>query len=169
MIIKSTIQLPKNIKEEITNFVHDSENMFIANRPQRKYCNLNNTETNLKYEIQKFADECYGIYDIKVKTEPMFGNFIGVNLEGGAVHPHKDPRSKDNEIHVRINFLVSKPIKGGMPVLNGTEYKINEGDCWINLASEDMHQSTVVEGGKPRVVLSLGSYVDRSQILNFKR
>jgi hypothetical protein len=163
------IIIPSELKNKILTFVKVNENSFIANGHQRKYCNLNNTETDLKYEIQKFAEYCYGLYNINVKTEPMFGNFIGVNLEGGSVYPHKDPRSKDNEIHVRINFLVSKSITGGMPILDGIEYKINEGDCWVNLASEMVHQSTVVEGDKPRVVLSLGSFVSPDLLNNLGR
>jgi hypothetical protein len=36
---------------------------------------------------------------------------------------------------------------------------MEEGQGWINLASEWLHGSTPVIGTKPRVVLSLGAYV----------
>lgn len=168
-MIKSTLQVPEDLKEEIIGYVYSDESRFTANGPQRKFCNLNNTDTDLKYKVQRFAEYCYGVYDINVKTEPKFGNFIGVNLEGGAVHFHRDSRSEDGEVHVRINFLLSKPHIGGMPIINTIEYKIDEGDCWVNLASEDFHQSSMVQGDKARIVLSLGSYVNGSQLVNFKR
>ena len=154
------------LNNKIISFVDTDQDSFIQNGKQRYYCDLNKLNNSLTLEIKAFADYCYNLYNIEVKPEIWFGNFIGVNLEGGAVHPHKDPRSKDNEIHVRINFLVSKPIKGGMPVLDHSEYQLNEGDCWVNLASEYLHESTTVEGDKPRIVLSLGSYVAEDQISN---
>ena len=168
-MIKAALKVPNELKLEIINFVSEGKKYFQFNGPGRKYCPLNRTEEVLKIKVAEFANYCYGTFNINVIPEPKFGNFIGVNTDGGAVHPHKDPRSVNNEVHVRINFLVSKPHIGGMPVINNTEYNIDEGDCWVNLASEELHQSTKVQGDKPRIVLSLGSYVNENQIPNFTR
>lgn len=102
--------------------------------------------------------------------EPLFGNFIGVNIEGANVHLHTDPGKIINGTfhnHVRINFLLSKPIQGGLPVIDNTIIDIDEGDAWINVADKWQHQSTPVIGGKPRIVLSLGSLVPEQIVKSF--
>jgi hypothetical protein len=93
----------------------------------------------------------------------LFGIFLGVNTQTGFVHEHTDP-TKQGYYHVRLNFLVSKPFAGGMPVINGQEFSVDENESWINLASEWWHKSTPVVGDKPRIVLSLGALVEKTQV-----
>ena len=114
----------------------------------------------LSKDIDDFSKYAYREIGIpSFRHEHMFGNFIGVNYEGGAVHEHSDPRNEKGFIHTRFNFLAQKPEQGGIPIINGIEYPMEEGQGWINLASEWLHASTPVVGIRPRIVLSLGAYV----------
>jgi len=46
-----------------------------------------------------------------------------------------------------------------MPIINGIEYEIEQGECWKNVASSWWHGSSPVVGNKERIVLSLGSLI----------
>jgi hypothetical protein len=159
-----------DIKQQIISFaLKDGLNFFLnnshKNENNRRFCNLNKTNNILKNILQSYSDSLFkklGMID--AKPEPMFGNFIGVNLENGFVHEHKDSRANNGFYHVRINFLVQKPISGGMPVIEKQIYLVEENQSWLNLASEWVHSSTPVVGDKERIVLSLGKYVNPKDI-----
>lgn len=158
-------KIPIDLQESIIDFaLHTGLSSFKDNGTGRRFCNLNTVNSDLTNRVRKFASDCYGSFGITVIEEPLFGNFVGVNTTGGAVHPHTDPKSIDGLEHVRLNFLILKPEQGGMPIIDDTEYLIKEGECWVNVASQWKHQSSEVAGLKPRVVLSLGSFVTKENV-----
>jgi hypothetical protein len=160
--------IDKNIKNQIISFaLKDGIPHFIKNAAgdNRRYCDLNKTNVVLKDILTVYSDKIFnelGLTDTKKELD--YGNFIGVNSENGYVHEHKDKRCTSGFYHVRVNFLVQKPISGGMPIIDNVEYDIKEEHSWINLASEWKHFSTPVIGNKERIVLSLGKFVNPSQI-----
>lgn len=167
-------KLEDNIRDQIIKFsLYPKESQWILN-------NVGNTRNRMYCDISKFPDEpLCGIVDIfkqeifkkfninYFKHEHIYGNFIGRNLEGGNVHPHTDSLF-ENLHHVRINFLVQKPLEGGMPIIENQEYVIQEKQCWLNIASSWIHASTVVKGNVDRIVLSLGSYMPDSELIKLK-
>ena len=162
------LKLTSSEKNEIVNFAqvnHKNSLYFKPNGVSRQFCIVSQTDTpisDLCLEILKNKYEELGINEYQL--EPVYGIFIGVNNEGGFVHEHSDP-CPDNFIHTRLNFLLSKPIDGGMPIINGNVYEMQEDDCWINLASRWKHSSTKVIGKKDRIVLSLGALVGENIIM----
>ena len=88
-------------------------------------------------------------------TEPVFQDFCGFITEGGAIHPHQDGDHNGRQ-HVRFNVMISKPEAGGIPVQDGVELEVEEGDVWRCDASRVRHWCTLVQGLKPRIVLSYG-------------
>ena len=164
---KTHLLLNDNIKHELINFINNNFNdpsFFRQNGDARRFCILNQVTTPISkllvnYREQVFKDFCLSSFE----EEPMFGIFLGVNTENGFVHEHRDP-TKDGFYHTRLNFLVSKPIEGGIPVINGEEFSVKDGESWINLACEWRHSSTPVVGDKPRIVLSLGALVEKTQL-----
>ena len=141
---------------------------FVPNKmgPGRKYVMLNKIEHQIKYDVQQFASECYAKFNLEVIEEPAFGNFLGYISAGGAVHEHRDP-SPGGYDHVRLNFMVSRPEAGGVPVIDDRQLEVEENQCWLNLANRWSHRSTDVEGSVPRIVLSLGSLVLSENVRNF--
>lgn len=91
----------------------------------------------------------------KVAQEPMFKDFCGFITEGGYVHKHKDP-NQGSLVHTRFNLLVSKPLAGGIAVINGEEVNVEEGEVWRCDAGLYEHWTTPVVGYKPRIILSFG-------------
>jgi hypothetical protein len=156
-----------DIKEEIVSFTQDGINYFTKNLAgnNRRYCNLNKINVSLTDMVEHYSEKLFEKLNFTdTREEPNFGNFIGVNSQNAFVHSHKDSKSEHGFFHVRINFLVQKPISGGMPVINNKIYVIEENQSWLNLASEWTHSSTPVIGIKERIVLSLGKYVNPNQI-----
>lgn len=169
VFISPNLSIPESLKQQIIDFALNSGvDYFVNNGQGRRFCNLNRIDSQLSQKVREFSNYCYGNYGISVVEEPMFGNFIGVNTRGAFVHPHRDPRSNQGMLHVRLNFILSLPHSGGQPVIEGQEYTVVEDQCWLNLASEWQHQSTPVQGEKPRIVLSLGSYVAEDDVKSFR-
>ena len=167
MNIKTNLVLSKENSEKIKNFVRDNfsnDNYFIDNGHSRRYSSLTNTETpitELAKEIRKDSFSMLGIDTFE--EEPIYGIFLGVNTYGGSVHEHTDPTIEGHD-HFRLNYMVSKPDFGGMPVIDGVPYSIKNLESWINIASEWKHRSTPVIGNNPRIVLSLGAYVKKETV-----
>jgi hypothetical protein len=162
MKIKTESVLSQEESLCVTNFVidnFDNDKFFKNNGNSRRYCSVTNVNTPVTDYLKQLRVEKFKEIGIdSFLEEPVYGIFIGVNGESGFVHPHKDS-SIDGHEHFRLNFLVSKPENGGMPVIDGKTYQIDEGQSWINIASKWAHMSTPVVGSKNRIVLSLGGYV----------
>jgi hypothetical protein len=164
--------IDKELKIKILDFVNNSDEKFWTINSagkNRKFCQLNNFDLDLTKEIKEFSEKTYKVLGIdNFIEEHLFGNFIGVQTEGAFVHSHTDPNLNNLE-HIRINFMISKPINGGIPIINNKELNIEENQSWFNWASKYYHCSTPVKGNKKRIVLSLGSYLtikDIDKIVN---
>lgn len=155
------LTIDEDLRQRILDFVYNEQHYFGYNNAGRGRicCSLDKIDHELSEEVRAFSKKCYeslGIFEYE--DEPMFGNLIGVNKEGAFVHNHYDS-GVDDKCHVRLNFLIQKPEAGGMPIINGEEYTIEEGGCWKNIASAWWHQSSRVVGSRERIVLSLGALV----------
>ena len=148
----------------LTNYSNKS--FFEDNGPGRYFCSLVHIETPLTAYVIQLRKEKFKLLGItEFFEEPNFGIFLGVNTDGAHVHEHTDS-SILNFYHFRLNFLLQKPIDGGDPIINHTQLFINEGESWINLASEWQHSSTKVIGSNPRIVLSLGALIKKEYLDN---
>jgi hypothetical protein len=155
------LTIDEDLRQRVIDFVYNEQSYFKSNDfgYGRKSCLLNIIDHKLSEEIRLFSKKCYeslGIFEYE--DEPNFGNLIGVNKERAFVHRHTD-LGVDDKCHVRLNFLIQKPEGGGMPIINGVEYTIEQGGCWKNIASAWWHGSSRVVGDKERIVLSLGALV----------
>lgn len=163
---RMNVKLPESLAKRIIEFATNDNTVrayFEKNAigEGRRYCTLNKFSLDLSRDVREFAKYAYQQIGVdEFIEEHMFGNFIGVNTHGGNVHQHTDPRHENGHYHIRLNFLVQKPKIGGNPVIDSVEYPLEEGDSWINYASEWWHASTPVDGDRHRIVLSLGAYID---------
>lgn len=144
---------------------YKNEKIFTKNpiSPNRQYVNLLQKNTTISDLSKKVWSRVFAELGFDpILEEPLFGIFLGVITEGGSVHTHTDPGQTIDGVffeHVRINFLLSKPYCGGMPVVNNNEIIVQENEGWFNLASKWNHGCTTVKGNKPRICLSLGALV----------
>lgn len=113
-------------------------------------------DSDLPKEFKEIKQKIISFFNLKdAQQEPVFKDFCGFITETGFVHKHKDP-NKDGLIHTRFNVLLSKPISGGIPVIDGKEINVTEGEVWECKAGIYEHWTTPVVGSKPRIVLSFG-------------
>lgn len=163
MNLKSSMVLEQDFANLICNFAKTKEHLFKFNGNGRRYYSTIDSNDEINFYLKATRQLCLNTLEVnQFDEEPKFGIFIGVNTETGFVHEHTDP-AKDGYVHFRLNFLVSKPYAGGVPVVNGNEIEVEEFESWINCASKWPHKSTPVVGKKPRIVLSLGALITEKQ------
>ena len=170
MLVPLPFILDPIIKNTILDFVFFSDTSYwkeniSGNTYNRKYCTVNKYNIPLTPILKDYSKFIFSLLDLtKQVEETTFGNFIGVQKEGGFVQPHTDSKDANGWEHIRINFLVSKPIRGGMPIINNEQYTIEENCSWYNHASKWVHSSSPVVGDIPRIVLSLGAFVSPTEL-----
>jgi len=171
---KTKFSLDKSSKIALTNFAlknYSDRNLFVKNKMGggRQYCILNKTNTIVSELAKNIRVSMFKNIGIDVfEEEPTYGILLGVITENSFVHRHID-LTKPGFHHFRLNFLVSKPEDGGMPIINGETFNVSEGESWVNVASVWNHSSTQVVGKKPRIVLSLGGLVEYHIIDNIMK
>jgi|APCry1669191674_1035369.scaffolds.fasta_scaffold06073_3 hypothetical protein len=143
-------------RDYVLKYIDDNIHRFRMNGPGRFDMRhiqddvINNEKNKLIHKI--------GIDLLEWEPEPLFGNFIGCNLEGAFVHLHKDP-APYGYTHARINIMINKPDDGGIPIIDNEYVNVNEKDAWICISSKQLHQTNPVIGKKKRLVLSLGTII----------
>jgi hypothetical protein len=123
----------------------------------------------LSVEGLPFRDEAFAAFGLsQIHEEPQFKNFIGNHyLDKAATHPHTDP-APEGFAHVRVNWMLKKPERGGNPILGGREVEVGEGDLWICFASEELHASTPIFGGQ-RLICSFGALVEKTSDFDMEK
>jgi hypothetical protein len=164
------LQMEQTLRDKIVEFAFSDIQKFKTNNlgSGRRFCNLNDWDIPLSYEVREFAHECWHSLNVPKVHPNVFGNFIGVNSPGAFVHTHKDNRDPLGW-HLRINFLIQKPSGGGLPVIDGVVHAVEQGQSWINYADVWNHGTTPVEGANERIVLSLGNHVPEDLALEIHR
>jgi hypothetical protein len=138
----------------VARWANESHKAFRPNGFGRQYGFLDAENSPAEvWEIKRKIVEANGLQN--AEQEPVFKDFCGYITAGGAIQPHKDSDHNGKQ-HVRFNVLISKPKQGGVPVQDGKEISVDEGEVWRCDASQVRHWCTPVVGQKPRIVLSYG-------------
>jgi hypothetical protein len=138
----------------VSDWAKESHASFLPNGRGRQYGILQEHNPPAEvWEIKRQIVQANGLQS--AEQEPVFRDFCGVIFDGGAIHPHTDQDSNGKQ-HVRFNVMVSKPVRGGVPIQDGVEVVVEEGEVWRCDASRVRHWCTEVVGAKPRIVLSFG-------------
>jgi hypothetical protein len=114
---------------------------------------------DLFWDVRRRAVSMFSVSDYE--DEPGFKCFLGCNTEGGTVQRHTDPSPPDKH-HVRMNIMLSKPISGGCPIIDGTAIDVAERDLWCFFPTAMPHESTPVVGKRRRFVVSIGILVPKT-------
>ena len=172
MELKLKFKLDEDFRNKLLKFVLNSykihtNGVFVGHKEHsnRNFCKLNSADLpeEISTAIEELRENTFNEFGIKTWKKNgdvllFIGNFIEVITEGGFVNPHTDGSDPDFH-HFRINFLIQKPIDGGMPCLDNIRVDLDEGESWINIASAWEHYSIPVVGNRERIVLSLGGLV----------
>ncbi len=151
--------ITKDEQEFLLKWIYFNEDKFVPNKmgPNRKFISLDKLKISEKPKL---------IGEIKIRIlfkenictweqDPFFGDIITCNTEGGFIHQHTDP-SLPNREHIRFNLFLSKPKKGGDPILMNQILSFEERQYIRYHVNKQHHKSLPVEGDKPRIAISYG-------------
>ena len=151
-----------NEQKQLLNWIFNNQSRFQKNDfgKNRKYLELNNIDVpNIFFEIKYRILKNENMLDSEL--DPIFGDMITWNSEGGFIHPHIDPTVPGKD-HFRFNLFLSKPESGGNPIYNDKKLNFNEREYIKYHVNRYKHMSTPVVGSKPRIAISYGISVDSS-------
>lgn len=100
-------------------------------------------------------------FDTNTPIDSIDGFFISYSEKGHKVHLHKDKNPDEDTYHIRFNIMISKPNKGGNPIINDELIKVKENEVWVCEAGNYFHTIEEVKGIKPRIMISLGHYIKK--------
>jgi hypothetical protein len=156
----------KNKNNSFPLFIYNRLNgcyfMFIEDLLKETSDNLINKNvyeilTNIKNRIESLENlkEC--------KTSSELGNLIYIMDSGKKLHKHIDVNDIDS-YHIRFNVIIQNPEQGGVPIYAEKKIKTKE-RCYIICRSGlDYHETTVVSGNKPKIIISYGYSIDKNKI-----
>lgn len=158
----------------------DKENNAFIPGPDggiRGFINIQNYFSQYKPDtISKCDQEIDKLMSLLNVNKEDYGycrHFLGLNTPGANVTPHVDNIQffkGDNRLlssgaaEIRFNFYLQRPESGGHPCLTNENIILQnkEGVGWYFNAGI-LHHSTPVEGTKNRIVLSLGSVMNKTK------
>lgn len=153
--------ITKKEQKFLLEWIFKNEDEFHANYagPHRKFLTLHKIEDvpELFYEIKERILKREKITEWKL--DPFFGDIITFNTTGGFIHNHRD-EAEPNKDHIRFNLFLSKPKKGGDPILMDKKLQFEEREYIKYYVNKQWHSSLPVEGDKPRIAISYGISVD---------
>lgn len=97
------------------------------------------------------------------ELDQEFGALISYSEAEHEVQPHTDP-NPPRKIHTRFNVLINKPTKGGEAIIDNQIVSTEENEVWVCAAGKYTHSSVLVEGDKPRILLSYGTYLKEDKL-----
>ena len=119
------------------------------------------TEQSFPYkELNYIEEELINKYKIPVKKYAYLGIMIAYMEEGYKCKWHTDTTDNQNEYTTRLNVLLSKPEKGGSPIIKKEDkditVPIKKYESWICVAGKYEHSTVKTKGKTPRILLSFG-------------
>ena len=172
MIVKESLTNP--IKEWVLNkknrdlfFYKPYPNAFnVCGLPHTELHNEKRFNANFPYKQLFEIYQSILIYlklPLLQELDKEFGALISFSEVGHQVHAHTDP-NPPGKIHTRFNVLLSKPEKGGEAVIDNKIISTQENELWVCAAGKYTHSSIKVEGKKPRILLSYGTYLTQNEL-----
>lgn len=140
------------IKKELNNwtlFNYQNDNIFTEgnnNPPGTAYTTRWTVDDinfpNAAYHLRNKIIEYLNLQNYKLRYD--HGIINSVNYPGCIIFEHKDNATIDDHIIYHCNIVTRKP-KGGVTIINGQEYDVDENDLLCYAVSELSHSVSLVE------------------------
>ena len=98
-----------------------------------------------------------------IESQVELEDFIYIMPPGTSLHRHIDV-NQIGMYHIRFNLLLQRAEKGGIPIYAGRKKEIEEKSYILCRSGIDLHGSNLVEGNKPRIVISYGFSIPKTSI-----
>jgi hypothetical protein len=108
------------------------------------------------FNIRERIMSKYGLQEKDVfKNHNESGIVVNCTFKGGQLWNHTDSSNMPYAL-LRCNIVTSQPSKGGIFHVDDEPLNISDGDMYCCLVSEHMHNATLNEDDKPRIVWQFG-------------
>lgn len=134
----------------------------------------NSAVANESGVLIEYPEECYNIQNrIKdffrlhnFQSPPSFYNGIvnGIGFSPGVIEEHIDPQYIPGTHTLHCNIISQNSMSGGITIIAGKEYPVNDGDLLLYVVSKHHHHVTEIEGNKPRILWVFGFCIDDEKI-----
>lgn len=157
----------------IDNYKKDffvTQKMNIKQLPTRKSTrSIGAQESLVQYpEIAyKIQNKIINFFNLKnFKYPPVFkdGIVCGVGESKDSVYLHKDPIHYKNTYTLHANFIVQKPNSGGITIIDGKRYDIDEKDLLLFIPSHLHHEVDESGGEIKRILWCYGFCIDKNTV-----
>jgi hypothetical protein len=121
---------------------------------------------NYPKEAYLIQEKIQNLLGIKSPLYPHFhkkGIVTGIGFENGSIYSHKDPTYYPETITIHCNFITQKPIGGGITIIEGVSYDIEECDMLMYAVNKLEHGVTPNIGAKERILWCFGFCIPDSQ------
>jgi hypothetical protein len=168
-LVNSREIITKEEQQEFLNWIFSNEDKFLPNYagPYRKFITLDKINESEKpklfFEVKNRILKKENI--LEWEQDPLFGDIVTWNTTKGFIHEHLDESLPGRE-HFRFNLFLSKPEKGGDPILMGEKLNFEERQYIKYHVNKQKHKSLPVEGDKPRIAISYGISITTEYLNN---
>jgi hypothetical protein len=136
---------------------------------------LGNTEDYLKKEYNinypslalDIKDRIIDLFRMDgVRTPPSYFNGIvnGIGFENGSICNHIDPIYYEGTETMHCNIITQKSESGGITIIEGVQYDIEEGDLLCYIVSRQYHEVTKTLGKTKRILWVFGFCLEQEKI-----
>tara|TARA_B100000925_G_scaffold269532_1_gene231413 strand:+ start:783 stop:1403 length:621 start_codon:yes stop_codon:yes gene_type:complete len=124
---------------------HDHDNFLASSNPNFKY-------PDVVHEIQSSIVRTFDFKDFGLSPVGKNGIITEISFEGGTIHPHTDPVWFEGTHTVHCNFITQKPESGGVTIINGEPWEVNDTDLLMYIVSSAEHQVDQIIGKTNRIL-----------------
>ncbi len=129
----------------LENEHHDSINFIASSNPNFKY-------PDVVYEIRNSIVKTFDFKHFGLCPVGKDGIITEISFKGGTIHPHTDPVWFEGTHTVHCNFVTQKPESGGVTIIDGEPWEVEETDLLMYIVSSAEHQVDEIIGDRDRIL-----------------
>lgn len=134
------------------NFQVANESGFSINYP--KVC----------YNVQDRIKNFFNLHDCQNPRSFYDGIVNGIGFSPGLIEEHIDPVYVPGTNTLHCNIITQNCISGGITIIEGESFPLEEGDLLMYVVSKHTHRVTNIQGPRERILWVFGFCVDDEKL-----
>lgn len=112
------------------------------------------------YNIQDRIKNFFGLHDCPTPNSFYNGIVNGIGFSPGLIEEHIDPVYVPGTNTLHCNIITRNSFSGGVTIIEGKEFPVEEGDLLMYIVSKHNHRVTNIEGSRERILWVFGFCID---------
>lgn len=134
------------------NFKVAKDSGFVINYP--KVC----------YNIQDRIRNFFKLHNCETPQSFYDGIVNGIGVSPGLIEEHIDPIYYPGTNTLHCNIITQNCISGGVTIIEGEPFPVQEGDLLMYVVSKHYHRVTNIEGNRKRILWVFGFCIDDDKL-----